>query len=982
MQNLPKSAPESTNEHRSLRWPEHPYRGLNFFTAEDSLLFGEREEEIEDCFRLVSKLRTRMLLLHGRSGTGKSSFLRAGILPQLRDQEVVVTLPALGSKTGSLVIRCTSDPVARIAIILGELVRIGPIAERTTLESQREIKRLLTFEANELRTTLANRIVHALALITPNLDRPLLLVIDQGEEVLSLPVRQGINAREGFFWLLEELCWQTKIGLKIILALRTEYYGQFCDHFKLEPQTKISPGESGVQQYMLHGLSEIGRLSSAIMRPTRTEKIEGLCSPKEFYKFSFAEGLPDRIAKDLLAHCGESSTLPVMQIVCTQLFKRMRDRNDSIIGMGDYIQIGLVAGALDAFVDSGIKTSISDSGETPTEQNVRRWRETLGSLVAKQEGGAVTTLIVSKAKLVSIARDCGLRGAIGTIINNMARERCRLLRPVATITNGLFRTRREYSLGHDALAIALFRWAEAHEAIIETKRQTQRRIRWLEIAGLIIGAISCLALFQLVSQRAVTLATLLAFAQSDQTGSYGQRLGLLSASLDQAKLPIRLFLDYEKPVKAIRETLERAPLDGNEGEAVGFSSDGGSLALLSGDRVLVVPIDPAAILNSDKHSEFQFHDEVIFSQGEENFASSNVPIASAVGFVQGLLSPVVYKGGVLYYWLDRQQHSVSLRTLLPPLLLNSPLPQGIEISGGVIRVWLWRFGATDMDYILIRAASDRSQENIFVATPPMKVAWKSLLLPVSSLQSPEAAFIDREPDKTKPGRFQYLVKRIDYSEPSTELPKLLGTIDDSDREAEQRGESLGPAGEFVRSLAFPTNAGGIMTRSARNRFEYFSEAGPTSLTFQILKEMQNEPQRPAFFSLRPLLAAQQSVSDRTIWRFAWLGQNGIYVMESGGGDRRARPISWPPLVAGEFGIENARALTFNPDGTVLTLVTQRGFREKVKYRIYDLTDARRSKIAGMSIVALQSEACRVAWTEQSARSASNNRTLFRPFSCD
>jgi hypothetical protein len=979
MQHRLKNAPDSTSERRSLGWPTHPYRGLNFFTADDSLLFGEREEETEDCFRLVSKLRTRMLLLHGRSGTGKSSFLRAGILPQLKDQEIVVTLPAVRAKNDSLVIRCTSDPVARIAVALGQLVRVSPIVERTTTESQGEIKRLLTFEADELRTALANRIVRALALITPHFDRPLLLVVDQGEEVFSLPDRHGIKAREAFFWLLEELCWKTRIGLKIILALRTEYYGQFCDHFRLEPQTKISPGDSGVQQYMLHGLSDFERLSSAIMRPTRTNEIEGLGSPKEFYNFSFAEELPDRIAKDLLAHCGESSTLPVMQIVCSQLFERMRDRNDTIIGVDDYIKIGLVAGALDAFVDSGIKSSISDAGERPSEQNVRQWRETLGSLVAKQEGGAVTTLIMSKAKLVSIARDCGLKGAIGTTISNMARERCCLLRPVATITTGLFRPRREYSLGHDALAIALFHWAEAHEAIIEAKQATRRRIRWLEITGLIIGAISCLALFQVVNQRAGTFATLLAFAESDQTGGYGQRLMLLSASLDQAKGPVRLFLESEKSVKAIRETLERSPLDGSEGEAVGISFDGGSLALLNNDRVVVTPIDPAALLKNDKRSEFPFHHEELSPQAEESGAPSNLPITSAVGFIQGLDGPVVYKGGSLYYWQDRQQHSVGLGTLLPPLLLNSPLPQGIEISGGVIRVWLWRFGATDMDYILIRAGSDRSQEHVFEASPPMKVAWRSLLSPVPSLQSPRAAFIDREPDKEKPGRFQFPVKEIDYTESST---TLIGAIHDADREADQRGESLGPAGEFVRSLAFPTNASGIMTRSGRDRFEYFSKAETESLTFRILGAMQNEPQRPAFFSLRPLLAAQQDVKDRTIWRFAWLGQNGIYVMESDGREQRARPIYWPPLLAGESGIENARALTFSPDGRILTLVTQKGFREKVKYRIYDLSDARRSEIAGMSTLALRSEACRVALSEASARSSSNNRTIFKTFACD
>jgi hypothetical protein len=975
MQNLPKNALELTNHLKSRSWPEHPYRGLNFFTAEDSALFGEREEEIDDCFRLVGKLRTRMLLLHGRSGTGKSSFLRAGLLPELRKQDVAVALPAPDSDAEALVIRCTADPVSRIAVILGDLIGKSPIAQRTTLKDQREIRKLLTFEANELRALLATRIVRALAMMTPKFDRPLLLVMDQGEEVLSLPDRPGIRPRDGFFALLEELCWKTKIGLKIILALRTEYYGQFCDHFKLEPQTKLSPGESGVQQYMLHGITEPGRLSSAVLRPTRTEAVEELGSARSFYKFSFSEGLPDRIASDLLAHCGESSTLPVMQIVCTQLFERMRDRDDSVISADDYVKIGLVAGALDAFVDSRIRSSISDSGEIPTEQNVRHWRETLGSLVAKQEGGAITTLIVSKAKLVEAARVCGLKGAIGTVINNMARERCRLLRPVATLSIGLFRPRHEYSLGHDALAIALFRWAEAHETIIEAKRESRSRMRRLQIAGLVIGVISCLALFQLVSQRAGTFATLLAFAESDQSGSYGQQLMLLSASLDQANGPIRLFLDYEKPLKALRDTLERAPLDGNEGEAVGLASDGASLALLNADRAIVVPVDSLTILDRDKYSEFKLAKEVIFSQGEEGAAPSNLPITPAIGFVQGLAGPVVYRGGMLYYWVDRQSRGVSLNKLLPKIFLDSPLPQGIDISGGVIRVWLWRFGATDMDYVLIRAVGERSRDDVFVSSAPMKVSWKSVFSPVVSLRSPEAAYIDREENLEKTGASSFSVKRISFSEPST---ILFGAITEALPE-EGRGSLRSDA--FVRSLTFPVNADGIVTRSERNKFEYFSGAGAESLTFRILSAMQSDPQRPAFFSLRPLLAAQQSVNSPKNWRFAWLGQNGIYVMESEGGDQRGRPVSWPPLLAGEFGIENARALAFNPNGNVLTLVTQKGFREKVKYRIYDLTDARRAAISTMNAVHLQNEACRVARTERVAQFSSDTWSFLRRSSC-
>src|SRR5512135_220061 len=62
--------------------PQHPWLGLASFTEETRQFFYGREEEVAElCRRVQRKLLT---ILFGQSGLGKTSILRAGIVPRLR----------------------------------------------------------------------------------------------------------------------------------------------------------------------------------------------------------------------------------------------------------------------------------------------------------------------------------------------------------------------------------------------------------------------------------------------------------------------------------------------------------------------------------------------------------------------------------------------------------------------------------------------------------------------------------------------------------------------------------------------------------------------------------------------------------------------------------------------------------------------------------------------------------------------------------
>lgn len=68
--------------HKKIVDIEHPYLGLDSFREEHERFFFGRHQEIQELFvRVKDNILT---VLFSRSGNGKTSLLRAGLLPELR----------------------------------------------------------------------------------------------------------------------------------------------------------------------------------------------------------------------------------------------------------------------------------------------------------------------------------------------------------------------------------------------------------------------------------------------------------------------------------------------------------------------------------------------------------------------------------------------------------------------------------------------------------------------------------------------------------------------------------------------------------------------------------------------------------------------------------------------------------------------------------------------------------------------------------
>src|SRR4051812_49164345 len=116
METTLQSLPSSSAGTPTIAWPQNPYKGLSFYTSTDSGLFGAREADVRASARIIGEEETKVLLLHGTTGCGKSSFLRAGLIPYLESSvgrfQFLRSYDATDVK--ALFIRCTEAPLDRL----------------------------------------------------------------------------------------------------------------------------------------------------------------------------------------------------------------------------------------------------------------------------------------------------------------------------------------------------------------------------------------------------------------------------------------------------------------------------------------------------------------------------------------------------------------------------------------------------------------------------------------------------------------------------------------------------------------------------------------------------------------------------------------------------------------------------------------------------------------------------------------------------
>jgi WD40 repeat protein/DNA-binding SARP family transcriptional activator len=324
----------------------NPYKGLRPFLEPDAPDFRGRESLVRG---LIDRLAdTRLLALVGASGSGKSSAVRAGLVPAVRSGAVP------GSRRWFVAEMLPGgDPFGELA---EALVRLAPAAPPGGLERE-------------------DGLVAAAAWLLPDDDSELLLVIDQFEELFTLV--EDDERRAAFMAALSAVATDPRSRVRVVLTLRADFLDRpLADR----------------------GFAGVLRAGTELILPLSADELErAISGPARSAGVSVDGGLLAELVSDV---AGQPGALPLLQFTLADLFDR---RDDGALTVAAYRELGGVAGAVARGAEE-VYDVLGEAGRSAARQLFLR-------LVDVGEAMQTTRRRVLRSELLSLTDDAAVMEA-------------------------------------------------------------------------------------------------------------------------------------------------------------------------------------------------------------------------------------------------------------------------------------------------------------------------------------------------------------------------------------------------------------------------------------------------------------------------------------------------------------------------------------------------------------------------------------------
>ncbi|MGD1889525.1 MAG: toll/interleukin-1 receptor domain-containing protein, partial [Cyclobacteriaceae bacterium] len=345
-----------------------PYPGLLSFQKEDAAVFFGRDEEIKAGIDLLNQMQRHdlasMALILGASGSGKSSLMRAGILPRLgKDKKNWLVIEPLRPK---------NEPIRELSVAI-----VSTFKRYNESKNLAQVRKILenTIKENKLNDLVS--LMDELRISAGQHEVTVLISIDQMEELIG--VGTG-NEQVKFLSLLRRLLEAEAGRIMLLGTLRSDFLGIFQQHPSLQ--------EFAYKSQTL-GPIPFSRLAEVIEKPAVLAGI------------NLEPGLTQRILHDTKT----SKALPLLAFTLRKLHDKFESSREFAID--NYLEIGGLGGSviqtadevLRAYVKKTRQGEVAQDASTFSDEDERILKQIFLAMVRMDEGGQYARQSVREDKL-------------------------------------------------------------------------------------------------------------------------------------------------------------------------------------------------------------------------------------------------------------------------------------------------------------------------------------------------------------------------------------------------------------------------------------------------------------------------------------------------------------------------------------------------------------------------------------------------------